>query len=127
MAQMESPRRIAFVGASGTGKTSLIERLLQVARGYTLPMIQVGARTVAAEMGYASPYEVDAAGRRAEFQLRLLRSKINEELCTDSFVTDRSVADVLTYFALHDAKHLEQATIEETREAFNRYTHIFIC
>src|SRR5579884_1906638 len=91
--------RIAFCGASGTGKTTLAEH---VAKKYGLEMNPVGSRSVAKDMGFESPYDADKAGRRAEFQRRLVDSKREWEATHDSFVTDRTTFDNLTYMALHD-------------------------
>jgi hypothetical protein len=77
-------------------------------------------------MGFDSPYEVDAAGKRSEFQEQLLERKITAEICSDFFITDRSVADVLTYYALHESRKMSSGTIQKARDAFGRYTHIFL-
>jgi hypothetical protein len=50
--------KIAFCGASGTGKTTLAE---WVSETYNLPMNPVGSRSVARLMGFDNPYDVDRA------------------------------------------------------------------
>lgn len=117
-------RRIAFVGASGTGKTSCLQGVNAQAN---LPVLHSQARALSAQMGFASPYDVDAVGRRGEFQRRLLEQKIDDEKDRQSFISDRSVVDVLTYYAMHDPVNMDDALIESSKLAFDHYTHVFLC
>lgn len=110
--------RIAIAGASGTGKTTLARA---IAERYNLPINPVGARSVAKSMGFDNPYDVDAAGRRVEFQRKLFEQKRAWELANDRFVTDRSYLDNLTYCALHMAEHLEDNAVKEFTAAMARY------
>jgi cytidylate kinase len=55
---MREYKRIAFCGASGTGKTTLATWL---AEKLGLPLNPVGSRSVAKSMGFDSPYDVDRA------------------------------------------------------------------
>ena len=97
--------RLALCGSSGTGKTTLANFL---AEHLSLPINPVGSRSVAAAMGFASPYDVDAAGKRAEFQKRLLTEKVAWEKGRESFVTDRTTMDNITYTVLHDVDSISQ-------------------
>lgn len=90
---------IAFFGASGTGKTTLAH---WIEAEFGLPYLKVGARTVARDMGFDSPYDVDAVGQRGAFQTRLLAEKRLKELDLRRFVTDRTYFDELAYSLLHD-------------------------
>lgn len=54
--------RIAFVGASGTGKSTIA---VPLAERLGLPFNTVGSRSTAASMGFASPYDVDKASAAA--------------------------------------------------------------
>ncbi len=94
------PHRIAFAGASGTGKTSLARPL---AEALGLPLQPSFSRLVAAEMGLASPYDVDALGQRDEFQRRVLGRTIVWQVGhhATGYVTDRTVWDALAYTFLH--------------------------
>jgi len=119
------PLRVAMAGSSGVGKTTLAKFISET---YDVPCNPVGSRSVAAQMGFdVSPYDVDKAGRRAEFQARLLQEKVAWEQTQDSFVTDRTTADNLTYTALHDVHSITSATLERASMGLARYTHIFLC
>ncbi len=115
--------RIAIAGASGTGKTTLAQA---IAERYSLPINPVGARSVAADMGFDNPYDVDKAGKRVEFQRRLFEEKRFWERSTESFVTDRTYFDNLTYCALHMAEHLPDNAVEEYTSAMERYTAVIV-
>lgn len=115
--------RIAIAGASGTGKTTLCNA---IAERYSLPINPVGARSVAASMGFDNPYDVDKAGKRVEFQRRLFEEKRDWELAHDSFVTDRTYLDNLTYCALHMAEHLPDNAVEEFTDAMERYDVVIV-
>jgi nicotinamide riboside kinase len=114
--------RIAIAGASGTGKTTLARA---ISEKYNIPLNPVGARSVALEMGFDNPYDVDKAGKRVEFQKRLFEAKRDWELAHHEFVTDRSYLDNLTYCTLHMAEHLEEGAIDTFTAAMSRYDLIF--
>lgn len=117
-------RRVAFAGVSGTGKSTLARA---IAERCGLPLNPVGARSVAEAMGYASPYDVDRAGRRAEFQQRLLAEKVAWEREHDAFVTDRTPLDNLLYTALHDVAAIDESILGAARCGVRRYTHVVYC
>ncbi len=100
--------RIAIAGCSGTGKTTLARA---ISEKYSLPLNPVGARSVALEMGFDNPYDVDKAGKRVEFQKRLFESKRAWELAHDLFVTDRTYLD----------NHLEEDAMEVFAGSMDRY------
>lgn len=110
------------MGASGTGKTTLANAIAAV---YDLPLNPIGARSVALEMGFENPYDVDAAGRRGEFQMKLFDQKRAWELAHDRFVTDRTYLDNLTYCALHMPAQLADDAIETFTSAMSRYNLVF--
>ena len=116
--------RIAFTGASATGKSTLATALAQ---HFHIPLNPVGARSVAHAMGFETPYDVDKAGQREEFQRRLLLAKMNWEHATERFVTDRTTFDNLTYTCLHDIKAVSEAMLSSAEIAMKRYTHVFFC
>lgn len=116
--------RIAICGASGTGKSTLMVR---IAEKLNLPICPVGSRTVAKEMGFASPYDVDAAGMRTVFQQRLFEMKRDWEASQKYFVTDRTHFDNLSYSLMHGPQSLTTNQFDERIEANDRYTHTFYC
>lgn len=122
---MRSYLRIAFCGASGTGKSTLAR---SVSDALALPLCNVGSREVSAAMGFSSPYDVDRAGKRREFQLELLTQKTKWELSHSriGFVTDRTHADNLAYTAIHSPEIVPDM-LEDARMASERYTHVFLC
>lgn len=91
--------RIAFAGASGTGKTTLARH---VADRLLLPLAPSAARAAAAEMGLASPYDSDVQGSRTELQRRIVHKRIAwQQEHADGFVSDRSSYDDLAYTLIH--------------------------
>lgn len=116
--------RVAFAGASGTGKTTLAK---YVAERFGIPLNPIGSRLVAQGMGFANPYAVDEAGRRVEFQRALLARKRGWEMMNGKFVTDRTVVDNLAYTGLHAVDAVDELLLSEVRRGMARYTHIFVC
>lgn len=116
--------RIAFCGASGTGKTTLAK---WVAETYGVPFNPVGSRSVAKNMGFDNPYDVDKAGKRAEFQQRLLAEKIEWESQHDTFVSDRTTMDNLLYTMIHDVYSIDDTTIDQAVQGMARYTLVWFC
>lgn len=91
--------RIAFAGASGTGKTTLARF---VAQRLKLPLAPSAARLAAAEMGLDSPYDADVQGRRPELQRRIVHKRIAwQQQNASGFVSDRSSYDDLAYTLIH--------------------------
>jgi nicotinamide riboside kinase len=120
--------RIAFAGASGTGKTTLAKRVAAQLDSSSRPpyaFCPVGSRDTAKEMGFDSPYDVDAAGKRAEFQRLLFERKHRWENERFEFVTDRTHSDNAAYSMIHGC--WTGAMIESYTRANARYTHIFLC
>lgn len=116
--------RVGFCGASGTGKTTLMRA---VADEFGLEVCPVGARSVTKAMGFENPYDVDAAGRRVEFQKRLIEEKIEWESARDSFVTDRTHFDNLAYATMHQPR-LAQWELDRFFDQMRaRYTHVVYC
>lgn len=114
--------RVAIAGASGTGKTRLAK---YIAERLGLPLCPVGSRSVSAEMGFASPYDVDAAGQREAFQRRLFESKRAWECARTAFVSDRTHLDNLAYRTLHAIDSIDDETIESYFAAMAHYTTVF--
>jgi predicted ATPase len=116
--------RIALCGASGTGKTTIANH---VAQKYGLPINPIGSRSVAKAMGFESPYDVDKAGKRAEFQRCLLEEKRAWENDHEAFVTDRTTLDNLAYTVLHAVHTIDEEEMTKSVAGFYRYTHVIYC
>jgi predicted ATPase len=120
----QKPLRIAICGSAGTGKTTLINELNKALQ---LTINPVGSRSVAKQMGYDNPYDVDKFGRREEFQFLLMSDKIEWEKNNESFITDRSTFDVLAYTCIHDIQAVNRQLVEMATKGYDRYTHVFWC
>lgn len=116
--------RIAFCGCSGTGKSTLTA---YVAERYGLAVNPVGSRSVAAEMGFSNPYDVDGAGQRPAFQRRLLAEKHRWEGSCEAFATDRTPLDNLAYSSLHAIASIDDDFVDRCMDGMKRYTHVFFC
>lgn len=117
--------RIGVSGSSGTGKTTLARYISDT---FGLPLNPIGSRSTALEMGFESPYDVDRAGRREEFQRRLQSSKIAWETSHESFVTDRTTLDELVYTTFHDVKTATSASYYDAAIGhMRRYDIVFYC
>lgn len=119
---VDRPLRIAFTGASGTGKTTLAQ---WIASKLNLPMCPVGSRSVAQDMGFRCPYDVDRFERREEFQWEVLNRKSCWESQHESFVTDRSALDHYAYTALHAPRLSRSDSFRAgLKQMQARYTHL---
>lgn len=116
--------RIAFCGSSGTGKSTLATAL---AAWLKIPLNPIGSRSVAESMGFASPYDVDLAGMRGEFQRNLILQKIGWEFRHEEFVSDRTLIDNLAYTTMHDIASVTEDMVFSVFSGMTRYTHIIHC
>lgn len=91
--------RIACAGPSGSGKSTLATWLSET---FGLPINPIGAMEVANRMGFSSVYDLARVGLRPKFRASLFGLKTAWEEHTESFVTDRTTLDDLTYGLLHD-------------------------
>jgi hypothetical protein len=148
--------RIAFVGASGTGKTTVAKVL---AERLGLPFNPVGSRSTAKAMGFEGPYDVDKASDivyaaylqdgataeeaakaaiqrgggagvgtvRARFQRRLQADKIAWETEHESFATDRTTIDDFLYAAIHaPGKLTDVEFISKCIRHYHTYDIVFV-
>lgn len=130
MGSRQNPR-IAFTGASGTGKTTLAR---YVEKTWGLPYEEYGglstARHVALQMvGEPNPYKTLEAGRYHEFQWRVQETKREwEEAHKDiGFITDRTHVDSLAYGCMHDPDGIgsDEPYFDATVAYTNDYDIIF--
>lgn len=125
-------KRIAFCGASGTGKTTLAAWVAETAHlvgdGCAVPLNPVGSRSTARAMGLDNPYDVDKKGLRVEFQTRLQAEKISWELAHTAFVTDRTVLDELAYTLMHiEVDAIPDGYVKTALEHMSWYTRVVFC
>jgi predicted ATPase len=120
---MNTSIRIAFTGASGTGKTTVAKQISTI---LGIPFNPIGSRSVAQSMGFGNPYDVDKAGKRAEFQRRLVTEKQAWEDSHEDFVSDRTTVDNLCYTALHDVSAVDKNLLDQVETGMRRYTHVVL-
>lgn len=123
--------RIAFCGASGTGKTTLAKRL---AEAWGVPLSPSMARRAAEQMGFESPYDSDKLGRkRLELQRKIVHSRIAwQDEHQVSFISDRTSYDDLAYSLMHgvggrDYQELADAVILQHARLRPTYDKIVLC
>jgi hypothetical protein len=157
MGKSDRPVRIALIGASGTGKTTLATH---ISTTFGIPMNPHGSRSTAAAMGFGSPYDVDRASKQAYkaalmegydpksaaqismidwatygrggtvrplFQTGLQKTKIEWERANLPFVTDRTTIDDLCYALLHCVEVVNYEFLEAARAHMAIYDLVVYC
>jgi len=151
------PLRIAFAGASGTGKTTLAKYVYEV-MAPDMKFNPIGSRSVSKMMGFNSPYDVDMASllvynqtlnrtrdankaarksmegctlgdttMRAKFQQVLMLEKVAWEENHPFMVTDRTTLDVAAYIAMHCPNELHTGILDVAVKHMALYDIIFYC
>lgn len=120
--------KVAFTGPSGTGKSTTMSALLEKAKEFAdFKVCPIGSREVSKEMGFESPYDVDAFGKRSQFQHKLFELKREWEDKTSNFITDRTHLDNLVYSIMHDCVGtVTTKFIDEIFEACQKYDLIVV-
>jgi predicted ATPase len=118
-----SKTRIVITGASGVGKTTLVEALAPL---LCLPIIPELARQMCVDMGYA---KIGSIPDQIDFKKQVLQKQIEEENRLGSFVSDRSTIDCWALWQrwnINDAMTYDtEAYYEQARtQAASGYTHI---
>ncbi len=124
--------RIAFCGASGTGKTTLAR---QVAERFGLPLSPSMARRAAAAAGLKSPYDADSIpGARQALQRAIVHRRIawQGDNAEGGFVSDRTSFDDLAYSLMHDVtgqayQELVDAVLLQWRLLAPTYHRVILC
>jgi nicotinamide riboside kinase len=90
--------KVYFIGSHATGKSTLARYTSQK---YNLPMISETARAILSEQEMQIDtlrYDLDTADK---YQQQVFNRQISEEQKHSSFVSDRSVIDILAYSGQH--------------------------
>lgn len=95
--------KIAFTGASSTGKTTLVNHLLQDPEfiKYNIPFVPTDARSILRKLGHRS-MDLMTKDEIKDFQLKYFEIKKEIEHNEESFITDRSFIDVASYWLVRD-------------------------
>lgn len=117
-------KKIIAVGASGVGKTTLVEALAPL---LSLPLISEVARRLCQERGYKYPGEVPEDEQEA-FKFEVLNEQTREENQYESFISDRSSLDA---WVLWQRWNLGKAMTYDSeryhdlaRDQARHYTHV---
>lgn len=123
--------KVAFAGASGTGKTTLMENVkkyVEFKSQLSFEICPVGSREVIKDLGLQNPYDVDILGKRKEFQHLLFEKKSRWEENHDLFFTDRTHFDNLTYSIMHDCINtVENNFFDKVIEKSKEYDLVIFC
>ncbi|MFK7972853.1 MAG: AAA family ATPase [Bacteroidia bacterium] len=94
--------KIAFTGASGTGKTSVANKLVRSEFGVTngLSIVSVDSRSLLSSLGLGLANNISSSGYRV-FQTMYLSRKVAFEASADNYIVERSYADCLAYWRIH--------------------------
>jgi adenylate kinase family enzyme len=100
---MAATVRVGLTGPSSTGKTSIAR---EFAAQTGVPFLAVDTTTELRKFGYGSHPALVSAGPAAnrEFQLHLIRKRVELLDAHDSFITDRTPLDSLVYYCM-EAMH----------------------
>lgn len=96
--------RIALTGASSTGKTTLLEDLLETPffRAYGISNVKLDVRKTIELMRIKAGGVVGEQNRQREFQWGILKKKLILEDLYDNYATDRSTVDMAAYWLVRD-------------------------
>jgi len=118
----KSITRVVITGASGVGKTTLVEKLAPL---LSVPVIPELARQMCLDMGYD---KIGSIPDQEGFKKQVLARQIEEENRLGNFVSDRSAIDC---WALWQRWNQNTAMTYDTEEVYNKargqaetYTHV---
>lgn len=112
--------KIGFIGAECTGKTTVIENLVQ--RGMKLPVIKELVRDIVSQLGYSKPSEVKCIKTA---QMLYLEAQIARQLELQSFVSDRTPLDNAAYMLLYASQDMTQQSIDNFLQRALSYTSCY--
>lgn len=100
--------RIAFLGACGTGKTTLVEAMY---KDLGLKPVYNNARNVMAGLGITDLTDVENTKRALLCESILIKRLTKQlELIDEGFISDRSIIDELMYWELDNEKNFPSLT-----------------
>ncbi|MBX3152334.1 ATP-binding protein [Candidatus Obscuribacterales bacterium] len=115
-------KRIIITGASGVGKTTIVEALTSL---LSLPMIPELGREICHQMGYQNPTEIPDQNL---FKQSILTAQIEREEELQSFISDRSTIDCWVLWQRWNMcaamSYDTEAYYETARTQALKYTHI---
>jgi nicotinamide riboside kinase len=115
-------KRIIITGASGVGKTTIVETLTSL---LSLPMIPELGREICHHMGYQNPTEIPDQNL---FKQSVLTAQIEREEELQSFISDRSAIDCWVLWQRWNMcaamSYDTEAYYETARAQAMKYTHI---
>jgi nicotinamide riboside kinase len=105
--------KIAFTGASSTGKTTLAKALFndRVIRRVLCEHLSVDARTILNDMGHKSMDKMSKS-QLQKFQLLYLDRKLILEKDKENFLVERSFVDIAAYWIERDSTEAPNNTTE---------------
>ena len=119
---MQSDKRIIVTGASGVGKTTLVEMLAPL---LSLSVIPELGRKLCHDMGYQRIGDIP---NQEEFKWKVLDAQIEHENTEQTFISDRSTVDCWVLWQRWNIcqamTYDTEAYYEKSRAQAQKYTHI---
>lgn len=119
---MNTPKRIIITGASGVGKTTIVD---QLSSRLSLPAIPELARDICKTMGYERIGDIP---EQEAFKNKVLDSQIEEEEKLGAFISDRSTIDCWVLWQRWNIcsamTYDTESYYERSRTQAQKYTHI---
>ena len=119
---MSTQQRIIVTGASGVGKTTLVEMLAPL---LSLSVIPELGRKLCQELGYKRIGDIPD---QEDFKRKVLKAQIEAEDAAGSFISDRSTVDCWVLWQRWNIcqamTYDTEAYYQQSRRQAERYTHI---
>lgn len=122
--------KIAIVGSSSVGKTTLAKAIVSAEEALNLSYLNADARRLIANLGYKNIDDIPQSQRQL-FQLKYLDEKIQLEENMDNYISDRSYVDIAAYWVIRDAidepESRKETMVERCKILAQHYDlHIFL-
>lgn len=119
---MDSDKRIIVTGASGVGKTTLVEMLAPL---LSLSVIPELGRKLCHDLGYQKIGDIPD---QEDFKRKVLEAQISAENAAGSFISDRSTVDCWVLWQRWNMCQAmtfdSEAYYDQCRRQAEKYTHI---